>query len=178
MTLTTARSRAFGAVAAVAALLALSACGGSDGGGGVASAGGETNPAAEDTADTAPLDEGAQALVFAECLRDNGVDMPDPAPGQQGLIDAFRVVFANYDQATIEQAMAACEDLLPQFAQMQDHSDKELELALAECLREQGLDVPDNLFGSGPLRFQEGIDEGELVAALEVCRDVVLGAGR
>lgn len=159
-------------------VLVLSACSAADGNG-VASAGGEESPASSaETEDGAPLDEGAQALVFAECMRDNGVDMPDPGLGQQGLIDAFRDVFENYEQATIEEALAACEDLLPQFAQVQDHSNEELVLALAECLREQGLDVPDNLFDSGPLRFQEGIDEDQLTAAMEVCRDKLFGGGR
>jgi hypothetical protein len=173
MTRTTMRRRRFGAVAALVALLALSACGNNDGSG-VASAGGDGNLAVADT-EQETLDEEAQALAFAECMRDNGFDMPDPEPGQEGLINTLRQAHGEQDQATadevFEAAFAACEDLLPEFV-TQDHAqpDEEAMLALAECLREEGLDVPDNLFGAGGMH---DIDRSELAAAMEACRDVV-----
>jgi hypothetical protein len=173
MTRTVTRRRTLGAVAAVA-LLVLSACSASEEDG-VASAGGEKNPpnpAANEEA--APLDEDAQALVFAECMRDNGVDMPDPAPGQQGLIDAFRAVSGNYSRATLQQAISACQDLMPQYAQEQ-HADDDWQLELAECLREQGLEVSDNPFEDA---HSGEIDQNEFVAAMEVCRDVLTGGGQ
>jgi hypothetical protein len=161
-------------VVAAAALLVLSACGASEGDG-VASAGGAAdaaNPVEAEDADQ--LDPDAQALVFAGCLRDNGVDMPDPGPGQQGLIDAFRSVAGDYDQATVEQAFAACQDLMPQYAEEPPHEEADM-LALAECLREQGLDVSDNPF----LDAHSGaIDQDEFVAAMEVCREVLVGGGQ
>jgi len=173
MTLTTARRRTFGA-AAVAAILALSACGGAAEGDGVASAGGEKNPANPTASqDTAPQDEDAQALVFAECVRDNGVDMPDPGPGQQGLIDAFQAVAGDYDRATLRQALSPCEDLMPQYAQ-EEHEDDDWQLELAECLREQGLDVSDDPFEDA---HSGAIDVNEFSAAMEVCRDVLTGGG-
>jgi hypothetical protein len=153
--------RPFGAAAAVAALLVLNACGG----------------AAQGTAEgtpQGPLDEEVQALAFAECMRGNGVDMPDPAPGREGLRGALHGIEDNYDQETIEQAVTACRDLLPQRAHEGGHDQQreEVELALAECLREQGLDVPDNLFEGGGLH---NVEDEELRAAMEECRDVVAG---
>ena len=169
----TVRWRTFGAVAALAALV-LTACGGGAEGGGVASAGGEENPGvAEDADETEPLDEDAQALVFAGCMRDNGVDMPDPGPGQQGLVDAFESVSGSYDRATLQQALAACQDLIPQYAQAHPQGDDWM-LALAECLREQGLDVSDNPFQDA---HSGAIDVSEFAAAMEICRDVVTGGG-
>jgi hypothetical protein len=173
MTHTTARRLTFAAVAA-AALLALSACGGTGEGEGVASAGGKENTAKPaETEKSAPLDPDAQALVFAGCVRDNGVDMPDPGPGQQGLVDAFRAVSGDYDQATLEQALAACQDLMPQYPQEHPEGDDWM-LVLAECLREQGLDVSDNPFQDA---HSGAVDVNEFAAAMEVCRDVVTGAG-
>jgi hypothetical protein len=165
--------RSFGV--AVVALLALSACGGPGDGDGVASAGGEANPASEDGAQ-GQLDEEVRALAFAECMRGNGVDMPDPAPGRGGLSEAFHGIQENYDQATIDEALAACQDLLPQRAHEGGHdaARDEAELALAECLREQGLEVPDNLFEGGGLH---DVEDDELRAAMEECRDVVAGGG-
>ena len=176
MTATTARSRPFGAAAIiVAALLALNACGGATGGGEVATAGGQADRAATDAEETAPLDEDAQALAFAECMRDNGVDMPDPAPGLQGLVDAFQHGAADHDRSTVEQALAACQGLLPQYAHDDGHvQDDEMMLELAECLREQGLDVPDDL---RQLR-RDDIGHDELRSAMEECRDVIAGGGR
>lgn len=170
MTATTARQvarsssgtlrRAFGA-AATAAVLVLSACSGAEGGG----------------RDTTPADEQAQALAFAECMRDNGVDMPDPAPGQQGLREALRHEdVQDEDKETFDQALAACDNLAPQFG----HGDEagheqerdEMMLELADCLREQGIDdVPDDLGGID----HENLDD-EFTAALEECRDE-LGGG-
>ena len=174
ITRTIARQRPFGTVAAVVALLVLSACSATEGDG-VASAGGERNPGnAAESEDAAPLDPDAQALVFAECMRDNGVDMPDPAPGQQGLQSAFQVVVGDYDRTTLEQAFSACEDQFPQYQQEQDHSDEELQLAVAECLREQGLDVGDQPFTDGSLHEN---DPAEITAAMNACNDVLTGGG-
>jgi hypothetical protein len=165
--------RSFGV--AVVALLALSACGGQAEGNGVASAGGEATPASEDGVQE-PIDEEVRALAFAECMRGNGVDMPDPAPGQRGLSEAFHGIQEDYDQATIDEALAACRDLLPQRAHEGGHdaARDEVELALAECLRKQGLEVPDNLFEGGGLH---DVVDDELRAAMEECRDVVAGGG-
>ena len=172
MTRMTARQLMF-AVAAVAAVLALSACGGTDEGDGVASAGGAQNAAQPaETESSAPLDADAQALVFAGCVRDNGVDMPDPGPGQQGLVDAYQAVAGNYDRATLEQALTACQNLLPQYPQQEHPTGDDWMLALAECLREQGLDVSDNPFEDA---HSGAIDVNEFSAAMEVCRDVVTG---
>jgi hypothetical protein len=155
--------------------LVLTACGGAVQGGGVASAGGDANRPEEDT-EQGPLDEEVQALAFAACMRGNGVEMPDPAPGREGLSEALHGIEENYDRATIDAALAACEDLLPQRAHEGGHdaARNEGELALAECLREQGLEVPDNLFEGGGLH---DVDDDELRAAMEECREVVAGGG-
>ena len=164
------RRRAFGAAAAVGVLI-LSACNPTQGDG-VASAGGRASPTTQRT-EQEPLDEEAQALAFAECMRDNGVDMPDPEPGQEGLFGAFHGAEAERDRETIEQALAACEDLLPERAHGPDHGlDEAATLELAECLRDQGLDVPDSVFEGGALH---GEDEDEVRAAMEVCRDELAG---
>jgi hypothetical protein len=180
MTRTTARKLTFAAVAAaaavaaVAAILVLSAGGGTAEGDGVASAGGAENAAKPAQTESAPLDPDAQALVFAECVRDNGVDMPDPGPGQQGLVDAFRAVSGDYDRATLEQALAPCQDLMPQYAQEHPAGDDWM-LALAECLREQGLDVSDNPFQDA---HSGAVDVNKFTKAMEVCRDVLTGGGQ
>lgn len=167
------RSSAFGAATAVVALLALSACG-SSGDEGDDSTGGGSDPASVSETDSSDAD--SEALAFAQCMRENGVDMPDPGPGQGGFYTAFHGIEDDYDQAAIDQAIAACQDLFPTFAGEAEHgTDDETVLALAECLRDQGLDVSDDLFASGELR---AIDEDELRPAMEACRDEVAGGGQ
>jgi hypothetical protein len=173
MTRTSIRLRGLAVVAAVVAVLAVSACGEAQGDE-VASAGGEQNaPNPAQTWDTAQSDPDTQALLFAQCMRDNGVDMPDPAPGQQGLIDAFQSIAGNYDRSTLEQAIAACQSQMPQYAEEQQHSNETM-LALAECLREQGLDVSDNPFDDA---HSGAVDQNEFIKAMEVCRDVLIKGG-
>ncbi|MGH9015206.1 MAG: hypothetical protein ACRDZ1_14920 [Acidimicrobiia bacterium] len=161
MTRATARQRTFGTVAAVVGLLVLSACSGSDDDGAASAGGSEQDP-------------DAQALVFAACMRDNGVDMPDPGPGQEGLGEAFQAVAGDYDQATLDRALSACEDLMPEYASEEQHVEG-WELDLAECLREQGLDVSDNPFDDA---HSGEVDVGEFSEAMEVCRDVLINGGR
>jgi hypothetical protein len=158
---------------AVVALLVLSACSGG-GGDGVASAGGEVNRPNPAGTETAPLDEDAQALVYAGCVRDNGVAMPDPGPGRQGLVDAYRSVAEDYDRATLQKALTACQNLMPQYAQEEHPTGDDWMLNLAECLREQGLEVSDNPFNDA---HSGKIDVNEFSAAMEVCRNVLTGGG-
>lgn len=161
-----------GAVAAVV-MLTLGACNTAQGDG-VASAGGEANPAATEGAEQ--LDPDAQALAFAECMRAEGIDIPDPGPNQEGLSADLHEAEENYNRETYDQALTACEGLL----EHRDHDrgdhgpDAETMLELAECLRAQGLEVPDNLFEGGALH---DIDDDEFRAAFEECRDEVAGGG-
>jgi hypothetical protein len=167
---------AFSTGVIVIALLAAACGGGADDSSQVASLGEGQAEGSGGGNDTVPPDDAdAQALVFAECVRDNGVDMPDPGPGQQGLVDAFRAVAGNYDRATLEQALTACEGLLPQYAQEQHPTGDDFLLELAECLREQGLDVSDNPFEDA---HSGAIDINEFTAAMGVCRDVLVGGGQ
>jgi hypothetical protein len=75
----------------------------------------------------------------------------------------------------VEQAIAACQDFVPQYPGQAEHGSDEWQLALAECLREQGLDVSDDVFND--LHSGE-IDQDELAAAMEECRNVMTGGGQ
>jgi hypothetical protein len=170
----TARRRPVFGVIAAAVLLGLSACTTAQGDRVASAGGGGSAPTSTRTGNPAAQDPDAQALVFAQCMRDNGVDMPDPGPGQQGMSEAFQSVAGKYDQRTMQRALSACQNLMPQYAAEQQHSD-DIMLELAECLREQGFDVSDDPFDDA---HQGKIDVGEFSAAMEVCRDVLIRGGR
>ena len=123
--------------------LALAACGGD----GDSSAGG-----GKDTA------EGRKdgALKFAQCMRRNGVDMPDPKTDENGMvvIEGGGPGENAMNDPDMKKADAACRKFLqdalpPKLSETEQKEFKDKALAHAECMREQGLDFPDPRVGEG-----------------------------
>jgi hypothetical protein len=131
-----------------------------DGGTDVASI--DENAAA--TADEEPQDGGGSTgpdsqefqdamLEYAQCMRDHGIDMPDPEfdagggvrqimPEGEGGGPGPSEEFEAADEACrpiLEDAMPEPEDLSPEeLAERQDQM-----LAVAQCMRDKGYDMPD-----------------------------------
>lgn len=133
----------------------LAACGSSGGEGGEASAGEQ---------------EEAQ-LEFAECMRSHGVDMPDPQPGQAGVVMGVtktpggKTTGIDPDDPTTKKALSACEDKLgdlgEEMSPEQEEEFKEQALAFAQCMREHGVDMPDPEFsGDGKVKMRVGSKDG------------------
>lgn len=105
-------------------------------------------PNAEGSAEpSASLDPDAARLAFAECMRDNGVDMPDPetasGPGGAG---GFAFGTRDGDPEKFEGALDACEHFLEQAAGERREIDPEMQdrmLEFASCMREHGIPMPD-----------------------------------
>jgi hypothetical protein len=153
-------------VVALAALAAftLGACGsgGDDASDGVASlddgaADDASTGSAAPTATTEPVDQEEALLEFAACMRENGVDMPDPQLDDDGgvriQIGGAEPEPGQGQPADVDAAMEECRDLMPrgpverngeQFdpTEMQDEL-----LAFAQCMRDHGVDMPDPEFG-------------------------------
>src|ERR1700754_3392383 len=91
-----------------AAMLLLSGCGGGDAGGsGVASVSGAGSTPA--TGSSPSEDPQQRGLKFAQCMRENGVDVPDPEPGQ-GLRMRFD---GSVPREKVEQAQEVCKEYAP-----------------------------------------------------------------
>ena len=152
----------------------LAACGSSDSGEG----------------DTAKQQEAR--LEFAECMRENGVDMPDPQPGQDGMVFGVKkgpggkTTGINPDDPKTEKAMDACEDKLGDLGQ--DISPEEKEefqeqaLAFSQCMRDHGIDMPDPVFEGGKVMMRMGPgssgpspDSPAFQQAQEACQDEMPG---
>ncbi len=153
------------------AVLALSACAGGANGPGVASL--NTPGAQPGVSPTSAASAEEQALAFAQCMRDNGVDFPDPtvnADGSPSFEGAFgRGQAGGFDptDTTFRDAMNACGSLMQGMVMgsgpggpggnFDPAAIQEAMLPYTNCLREQGLDVgdltlqqPDRAVGAAP----------------------------
>ncbi|MFB9660298.1 hypothetical protein ACFQS3_11070 [Glycomyces mayteni] len=134
----------------------------------VASAGGTASE--EATEEELSQEEALQA--FAECMREQGVDFPDPDP-DGGFAGGEELREIMEDQP---EAVEACQDHLASGEQGLD--DPEVQASLLEfsqCMRENGVeDMPDpGEDGFGPTLLEDGQADPEWDAAIEACQDVL-----
>lgn len=118
--------------------------------------------------------------AYAECMREHGVDMPDPGDGNVSfdLGDVDPEVLTAAEDACLhhlERVVRGFEADPAEQARLREQA-----LAFAACLREHGLDVPDPTFGErGVPVFDfdfDAVDEARLEAATRECGDLVEGA--
>ncbi|MFI7129653.1 hypothetical protein ACIBQ1_28415 [Nonomuraea sp. NPDC050153] len=135
------RGRAL-SVLALALTLTLAACGSGDGGGSdVASVSGTgTQAAASAKPSEDPQDRG---LKFAQCMRENGVDVPDPEPGK-GIMMKFD---GSVPEEKVKAAQEACKQYAPTMGGQGGQVDPKRAEALrkvAQCMRDNGVEsFPD-----------------------------------
>ena len=137
------------------------------------------------------VDTEAALLDYAQCMRDNGVDVPDPTVDSEGNVQLPRPSGADIDRNSLGAAREACSEHLEGLslgfggggANQTEIADQLL--AFAECLRDEGLDVDDPDFSEGGARGR-GIlgdldqNDPEVAAALDACSDLFTfgGGGR
>ena len=150
--------------------LLLTACGGGGGGGdGVASLSGATD---ETTATTTATDAKAteeQVLAWVQCMRDQGLDIADPTVDSDGNLvlgggprpgagagagAVGGTTGTRPDRSVFEKATETCGSP-PQtgggFSEEDRQAMQDSMLAMAQCLRDEGLDVADPDFSAqGP----------------------------
>lgn len=119
-----------------------------------------------------PADRHDAALVYAQCIRDNGyTEFPDPDP--EG---GFKFLIDPESGPRFRAASEACRDLAPEGMRDEGVAPEQLEalMKLSQCVRENGVpEFPD----PGPKGNYDlsgtGIDAGDtrLEAAMAACRD-------
>jgi hypothetical protein len=162
-------TRPLAATLLTASALAVAACG--DDGGGAASAADRQRDARD------------AALKYAQCMREQGVDMPDPT------FEGDRTNQTGPDEdlppAKLREAEQACgkyrkEDDGPRLSDEQQQEFKDAALANARCMREQGIEnFPDPTFpddGEAMIEAPEGAfdpDDPDFKEAQEACGDTM-----
>ena len=169
-----------------AILLSLAACGGDSGTTAPtlaslsdASAAGP----ADTTTTTVAVDPEVAFQEYAACMREHGVEMPDPSiDGDGGVIS---IGGEGFDIEAMDEAAAACDPILEgafgefELSPEEEAEIRDQELALAQCMRDNGVDWPDPTgdFGSGGAVIELGDEDPETVnAALDVCSKEVFGS--
>jgi hypothetical protein len=117
--------------------LVLAGCGGDD--------------TATKNSEAARLDAG---LKFAKCMREHGVDMPDPKPDQHGGLGF--VAGANGaggpSPEKMDTAEKACrkymEKLAPKLTPEREKEMQDQAVRFSACMRRHGIDMPDPQFGA------------------------------
>ncbi|WP_405616375.1 hypothetical protein [Streptomyces sp. NBC_01508] len=144
-------SRNAAAAAALFASLALGlvACSGDSGGGAkdAGSGGGDTVKTEED-----------QALEHRECLREQGLDIPEPKTDGEGT-----TLELGGSEAEVEKAFKACQDKAVGGGPKElTQAEKDKQLAFARCMRENGIDMPDPTFEGGAMQAAPMVEEKDM----------------
>jgi hypothetical protein len=167
-------------VAALIAVIALSlaACGGGEDTADVASI--EDTADASSTDTTEALTDEEALIEFAACMRDQGMDFPDPSVDANGIPRFDFEDPESIDQDAMFEAGEECRYLIEGVVMnLLDFDTAEFDdtfLEYAACMREQGFeDIPDSfdlasVIESGDLPFDP--DDPDFIAADEQCRDV------
>lgn len=128
------------------------------------------SPAAKPTANTQD-----KWVKFAQCMRQNGINMPDPQPGAGQI----QIGAKDTDKTKLDAAMKACKqynpkgDIDPNDPKQRDH-----ELKMSQCLRRHGVDAPDPQPGQPPeIRVGKGGEE-KVKKAEAACRKELGDAGK
>jgi hypothetical protein len=137
-----------GLVGAVVALtLAVAACGGGGKANGVASLSGATQTTSASNANSgkgSTQDKRQAALNFARCMRQHGIDLPDPQITASG-IDQPLPRKAESKSPKFQAAEQACRQSLPGGDRPTPPSAQERQraLAFARCMRQHDINMPD-----------------------------------
>jgi len=172
----------------VGAAVLIAACGGAGDAGDGGDGDGATTPTAPSLTETtvgADADQKADAksdkekaidymLEHAECMRENGVDYPDPTGEPNQHID-----LSGVDSGTLDAAEEVCNPILAQaqgefeMTPEQKARQRDADLAFTRCLRERGIEVPDAKPGE-PMMIPGG-DKEKIEAAMGECTKEAYG---
>jgi hypothetical protein len=161
---------------AVALLAFAVGCGQADGSTGVASVKGTEAASQASASPTPSVDPAEQGRKFAQCMRDHGVDMPDPETDGNGRMSLR--LNAKGGEGKVDKAMEACKSLSPFGEKGREISPEQQEqvLEFTKCMRDHGVDMPDPDFSGGGV-VMGGSDskikpgDPKFQNASEACRD-------
>jgi hypothetical protein len=171
--------------------LAVAGCGGGNNSDGVASLNGANKPTTTTTGPLSKQDAKQAALAFARCMRQNGIDMPDPQFSGNRITQEFKAGPGSKgpDDPKFKAAQQACNKYLPNGGQPPKLNPQERQqlVEFARCMREHGIDVPDpdpnggivvKRSGANGRTVPEPEDDPKFKAAQQACEQNLPNAGK
>jgi hypothetical protein len=156
---------------------------------------GASDPSTTVAGDESPADPEEAMLEYTQCMRDQGIDLPDPVrvESADGGRTEGGVIAINADAADdgagidprsdeFNEAQEACGSIMDdvigdiEIDPEQEAEMRERLLDYAECMREQGIDYPDPVFEDGRVTVGVGpvdMDMDEFEQANEACREIM-----
>jgi hypothetical protein len=175
------------------AMTALGACGGGSDKAAVASLSGKSTADTQASAEKKkPTEAETRAAFqqFAQCMRQHGIDMPDPkVSGGKGTI-TLGGAGKPQDQQKLDAAQKACQHFLDGVVQggsrdadpAQEKKMRDQALKFAKCMRDHGVNMPDPQFQSGgrvTQKVEGNPNDPKFQAAQKACqKDAPIGGGK
>ncbi|MFI8353413.1 hypothetical protein [Streptomyces cyaneofuscatus] len=152
MTVLTARRRSLAAACLLATTVVLSATACSGDGGGTKSGGSSSG---------SKKTEEDQALEHRKCLREQGLNIPEPKPGENGM--GVTIDGGSKSQKEMEKAFKACQDKAVGGGPKElTQAEKDKMVAFARCMRKNGFDMPDPKFDGGMAQAMPALKGSEM----------------
>ncbi|MGW6564429.1 hypothetical protein [Streptomyces sp. NPDC054975] len=101
-----------------------------------------------------------QALEHRKCLREQGLDVPEPKPGEEGV--GLTIGGDGMSKEKMEKAFKACQGKGGAgMGKEPTQAEKDKMIKYAQCMRKNGFDMPDPTFGGGGMTAARPIPQGE-----------------
>ncbi|MFE5481325.1 hypothetical protein [Streptomyces sp. NPDC056527] len=116
-----------------------------------------------------------QAFEHRKCLREQGLDVPEPKPGEQGV--GLTIGGDGMSKEKMEKAFKACRGKGggAGLGKEPTQADKDKALAYAKCMRENGFNMPDPKFDGGAqaaMPIPKGAEKQKFDKAAKACESV------
>ncbi|HET6296994.1 MAG TPA: hypothetical protein VFG33_26650 [Kribbella sp.] len=168
------RQHTLAAVAAMVLALSLTSCGADEETPSVASGSG-AQPTSSASSAAPSLSKDEMGVKYAGCMRENGVNVPDPEPGKpaQFKFDAS----SGVTKADIDKAMEACKQYSPDGGAAANPQQEENGRKFAECMRKNGVEsFPDPKPGQRGIMIDgETGKDPDLQKAQQACQPILAG---
>jgi len=158
------------AAAALAAAVLLTGCGADEPGTQVASGSGAS--AGPSSSGSPSLSRDEMAVKFTQCLRENGLNVPDPEPGKPAM---FKFGPESGSPEQVQKAMDACRQYSPQGDANADPQLEENGRKYAECMRKNGVEkFPDPKPGQRGIQIGSEVGEDpDFQKAQDACQSIL-----
>ncbi|MDV5147551.1 hypothetical protein R1T08_26095 [Streptomyces sp. SBC-4] len=115
-----------------------------------------------------------QALEHRKCLREQGLDVPEPKPGEQGV--GLTIGGDGMSKEKMEKAFKACQGKGgAAMGKEPTQAEKDKMIKYAQCMRKNGFDMPDPEFGGGMTAARpmpQGAEAKKFEKANKACESV------